>query len=110
MRSPGARGLTLVLTVALAVLSCRSKARDPEEHHVAIRAMQFVPANLEVVVGDIVVWTNEDIVPHTATAAGVFDSQQLSSKQQWRYVVANTGDVAYTCTFHPTMQGTIIVR
>jgi plastocyanin len=72
--------------------------------------MQFVPSDLPVAVGDVVVWTNEDIVPHTATSPGTFDSQQLSSKQQWRYTVTTAGTISYTCTFHPTMLGTITAR
>ena len=91
----------------LAIISCGSKDSGPKEHAVAIRAMQFDPAQVDVRVGDTIVWTNEDIVPHTATATGTFDSQQLSSKQQWRYTVDTAGDIAYTCTFHPTMHGMI---
>lgn len=91
----------------MASLACGSKTHAPKEHAVAIRAMQFEPAVVEAHVGDTVVWTNEDIVPHTATAAGTFDSRQLSSKEQWRYTVTKAGEVPYTCTFHPTMHGTI---
>jgi plastocyanin len=100
----------LGVTFVLAVLGCGSKTRTPQEHAVAIRAMQFVPADVQVSVGDTVVWTNEDIVPHTATASGTFDSQQIASKQQWRYTVTTAGSMPYTCTFHPTMHGTITAR
>lgn len=72
--------------------------------------MAFVPATLEVSVGDSVVWTNEDIVPHTVTAAGTFDSQSMTTKQEWRYTASKAGEYAYGCTFHPTMKGTLTVR
>lgn len=94
----------------LALAACGSKAREPQIHQVAIRGMAFVPAVLEVSAGDTVVWTNEDIVPHTATAIGTFDSQSMTSKQQWRYTANRVGEYAYGCTFHPTMTGTLIVR
>jgi plastocyanin len=94
----------------LAVMACGSKAREPQTHRIAIRAMQFEPASLDVARGDVVVWTNEDIVPHTVTAAGVFDSQSLTNKQEWRYTTANAGEYAYGCTFHPTMKATLTVR
>ncbi len=94
----------------LAVMACGSKAHEPQTHRIAIRAMQFEPASLEVATGDVVVWTNEDVVPHTVTAAGVFDSQSLTGKQEWRYTATKAGEYAYTCTFHPTMKATLTVR
>ena len=106
------RPATSVLAPAclLVVMACGSKAHEPRTHRVAIRAMQFDPAALEVDAGDVVVWTNEDVVPHTATAAGTFDSQSLANKQQWRYTAMQPGVYSYGCTFHPTMKGTLTVR
>jgi plastocyanin len=97
------------LIVLLLAASC-GKAKESAVHQVAIRGMQFEPATLVVSVGDTVVWTNEDIVPHTATAPGLFDSGSLASHQQWRYRVTKAGDVAYMCSFHPTMKGTLSAR
>ncbi len=104
--------VTRVLAPAflLALMACGSKAHEPQTHRVAIRAMQFEPASLEVAAGDVVVWTNEDIVPHTATAVGTFDSQSLANKQEWRYTATKAGEYVYGCTFHPTMKGTLTVR
>ena len=63
------------LALAVAVLSPQgSFARaetakpTPRTHTVKIEGMAFVPATLEVSVGDTVEWINEDLVPHTATA------------------------------------------
>ncbi len=103
-------GVASAPVAALVALACNAKAPAPEVHAIAIRAMQFDPAVLQVRVGDSIVWTNQDIVPHTATAAGTFDSQQLSTNQQWRYTVTRPGEVAYTCAFHPTMHGAIVAR
>ena len=94
----------------LALAACGSKAQEPQVHQVAIRSMAFVPAVLVVSVGDTVVWTNEDIVPHTATAIGTFDSQSMTNKQEWRYTTKKAGEYAYGCTFHPPMKGTLTVR
>ena len=108
--------MSVRLCVALCVglVACDSKAHEPKRHHVAIRAMQFEPAELAVAVGDTVVWTNSDVVPHTVTAAPAspvkFDSKQLDSKQQWQYTVTVAGEQAYVCTFHPTMRGTLTAR
>ncbi len=101
-----------LLCVGLA--ACGAKAREPQVHQVAIRAMQFEPAELTVAVGDTVVWTNTDVVPHTVTSAPAsplkFDSQAMERKQQWRYTVTVAGDLDYVCTFHPTMLGKLSVR
>ena len=96
------------LLVTLA--ACSSSGRAPQVHRVAIQGMQFVPAELTVSAGDTIVWVNEDVVPHTATAPGRFDSGVIQSKAEWRYVVAGSGTIAYTCTMHPTMTATLAVR
>lgn len=105
-----AAAFAVVVACGFAVMACGSKAREPQIHHVAIRGMQFEPPALDVNVGDVVVWTNEDIVPHTVTAAGDFDSQSLTSKQEWRYTTTKAGLISYSCTFHPTMKATLNVR
>lgn len=97
-------------TAVLVLSGC--DRHEPRTHHVAIRDMQFVPADVSVSVGDTIIWTNEDIVPHTVTSAARsgFDSAAIESKRQWRHVVAVTGDYSYVCSFHPTMHGTITAR
>ena len=96
----------LVLLVALA--ACKS--HEPATHQVTIQGMQFQPASLTAAVGDTVVWTNKDIVPHTVTDKGVFDSQSLASQQAWKHTFDTPGQYEYGCTFHPTMTATIIVQ
>lgn len=84
----------------------------PRTHTVEIRGMEFHPAVLTAQVGDTVVWTNRDIVPHTTTAKGRFawDTGTLTQAQSGRYVVQHTGVAHYSCTFHPTMHGALIVQ
>jgi plastocyanin len=103
-----ARGVVLAVIASLA-LACSSK-RAPVVHRVEIQGMQFVPAEVTVAVGDTVEWTNVDLVPHTVTSPGLFDSQSLSTRQQWRYTVTQAGELAYTCTFHPTMRAKLTAR
>lgn len=98
-----------IAIAALLAAACEAKAiHAPRTFHVAIRGMAFVPATLNVDVGDVVVWTNRDIVPHTATAASWFDSGTLSPHQQWSYVVSQPIEYAYVCALHPTMQARIV--
>jgi len=78
-------------------------------HVVTIKGMQFDPAELVVERGSEVVWVNEDLVPHTATA-GAFDSGSIPAGASWTHVATRAGDYPYVCAFHPTMKGRLIVR
>lgn len=73
--------------------------------------MKFAPERLEVAVGDIVTWTNKDLVPHTVTAAGQgIESGAIAPGASWRHVFRRAGEVSYLCRFHPTMKATVVVR
>jgi plastocyanin len=60
--------------------------------------------------GDTVVWRNKDLVPHTATAAGTFDSKEIAAGKHWTWTARKPGRYAYVCTYHPGMQGTVVVQ
>jgi plastocyanin len=75
---------------------------------VEIRGFVFTPAALTVAPGDTVVWRNLDILPHTATSAGDWDSGAIAGGAEWRWV-AVAGDFTYRCSFHPTMLGRVSV-
>jgi plastocyanin len=78
---------------------------------VHIRAFQFTPAADTVQAGDTVLWVNDDMVPHTATAPGKeFDSGSIDVGASWPHVTRTPGSYAYECTFHPNMRGTLVVR
>ncbi|KHK59247.1 hypothetical protein PI86_09945 [Burkholderia sp. A9] len=79
-------------------------------HRITIEGMRFNPASLTVARGDTIVWVNKDLVAHTATAAGVFDSHEIAPDASWTYVANTPGRHAYLCTFHPTMKATLIVK
>ena len=72
--------------------------------------MRFNPETLTVHRGDRIVWRNKDLVPHTATAAGAFDSRTIASDRSWTYVARKSGTLPYACTLHPTMKGTLKVE
>jgi plastocyanin len=64
---------------------------------------------VEIKKGDTVEWKNDDITPHTATSA-TFDSGSIASDAAWQQTFREAGNFPYTCTFHPVMKGTIIVK
>ena len=113
MRTTGApralaRGAVALLCAGL--LSGAGSAR-PRSHAVQITGFAFVPARVTVAVGDTLAWVNEDIVPHTATAAkGAWDSGVIAARGRWAVVVRAGGRVDYQCALHPTMKGTVVIE
>lgn len=69
----------------------------------------FSPTSLTVTVGDTVTWTNVDDSPHTATAAGAFDSGNLDAGQSFSYTFSEAGTFSYVCLYHEEMVATITV-
>ena len=102
-----AASLVLVAVCALAVASCTPA---PRTHTVTIDSTSYRPSDLRVNVGDTIIWQNNDLIPHTATAQGHFDSGSIAPDRSWRYTVKERGVIDYVCTFHPTMKGTLRVE
>ena len=107
-RAPAAAALALAALGAVAVAVAADRAGT--SHEVVMQAVQFAPATLKVKRGDTVIWTNRDPFPHTATAAGVFDSKAIAEGHTFRWRAERAGTIAYVCTLHPTMKGTLEVE
>lgn len=83
-------------------------------HHRLVRVtilnFAFRPARLVVSPGTKIIWTNQDGDPHTvASTNGAWSSEALDTTNQFARVFKKTGTVAYYCSIHPFMHGTIIV-
>jgi plastocyanin len=102
-----ARLLALASLVTAAALPVAAAAAT---HTVTIEGMKFAPETLTVKKGDRVVWKNKDVVPHTATAKGAFDSRSIAAGKSWSYVARKPGRHGYVCTFHPGMKATLVVQ
>ena len=107
-----ARVLLAAVVLALVIATfARGGGPRPERHEIAMRAFAFEPTALEARAGDTLVWTNHDVVPHTATSGeGSIDSGLIAPGASWTFVVPAAGHLTYVCIFHPTMTGTIDVR
>ena len=80
-------------------------------HAVRIEGMKFVPERVEVAVGDTIVWTNKDIVPHSVTAPEAkVESGELQQGKSFEFVAKKKGEMAYLCRLHPVMKGTVVVK
>jgi plastocyanin len=77
---------------------------------VTIRRSMYRPTPLEIEVGTTVIWTNEDLLPHTVTATeGGFDSGYLAQGGDFSQTFDTPGEFPYYCTFHPRMRARVIV-
>ena len=84
-----------------------------EEVAVDIRDFAYEPAEVTVAVGDTITWTNQDPVPHTATATerGVLQSGAIAPDGgSFSQTFEAAGEFSYFCEFHPNMEGTIVVE
>ncbi len=95
----------LLATGALALAMPRARAHDGTVH-VTIEKLAFVPAEIEVRVGETIEWTNKDAFAHTATVKGGWEVLIPPGKVATRVVEAGDG-VDYYCRFHPNMKGRI---
>jgi len=78
-----------------------------------IEDFAFSPAEIRINLGDTVVWTQKDRVPHTVTVlAGpeAFDSGLLPQGETFSYTFTKPGTYEYKCTPHPRMRGKVIVE
>lgn len=101
----------LSLIVCTLALSAGERPK-PTTHMVIIEGMKFQPEELTVASGDVVGWVNKDLVAHTATSseAGIFDSKLIAPGKSWKFTVRKKGDLAYVCTYHPTMKAMLRVE
>jgi len=82
-----------------------------EVHVVKISSFKFDPPALEVHLGDVVEWKNEDFVAHTATADDKsFDTGRIEAGETKRIVVSRKGASPYYCRYHLAMRGTITAQ
>ncbi|MGP1630096.1 MAG: cupredoxin domain-containing protein [Giesbergeria sp.] len=104
-------GLALAGAVVLLAPGQSVWAADKSATHtIVMQSTSYAPQVLTVKRGDTVVWVNKDPFPHTATAAGVFDSKSIAADASWKYKASKVGNFDYTCIFHPNMKGTLRVE
>lgn len=100
------------LAVALAASAL---AVVPASAHGASRTVDmpgkyFEPANLSLLAGDSVTWSNSDFNAHDVEALdGSFNSGNMSRGAKFTFTFARAGRVPYRCTLHPFMSGSVDV-
>jgi len=107
---PSALAMALALTTS-ALVSAGCAGRAARTYTITIAQMRFTPGRLTVEPGDVVEWTNTDLVPHTATArGGAFNSGSIGAGSSWRWTARTRGTAPYVCALHPTMSAVIEVK
>jgi len=104
------RWKTAAMTVGLAAWLVASPVQAADSR-VAIAGFAYDPPTVTVQVGNVVTWTNQDSVAHTATASdGSFDTGQLANGAFETVTFNTAGTFAYVCSIHPQMTGSIVVE
>lgn len=78
---------------------------------IAIDNLAFASPSVTVKKGTKVTWTNNDSVAHTVTSTtgSELSSGTVAAGKTFSHTFDTAGTFAYTCTFHPSMTGTVIV-
>lgn len=84
----------------------------PKTYDVNINNVDFVPPELEVVVGDSVVFTSIDKTnSHNIYIPNLnITSKRISYDSNFTYTFMTEGEFNYTCNLHPFKKGKIIVK
>lgn len=96
--------------LALTALFLASGHAFADTVNIEIKDFKFNPQIAKAHVGDTVVFTNKDIVPHTTTSKDAWDSAAIAKEQSWSFVVKTAGTFDYVCKFHATMKAKLIVE
>jgi plastocyanin len=98
-----------LMAVAMAVICAASEAATPSS--IEVKDFMFMPTTLTVNAGAEVSWVNKDDEPHTVVSdAGLFRSGALDTNESFSFKFDKPGTYHFTCSIHPRMVGTIIVK
>jgi plastocyanin len=96
-------------TMALALLWAAVPATESSQ--VEVKDFMFAPTTLTVSAGAQVTWINKDDEPHTVVSdTGMFRSGAMDTNESFSFKFDKPGTYHFTCSIHPRMVGTIIVK
>jgi plastocyanin len=108
-----AAALALSALIAAVVAGCGGSAPDVAPvatDAVTIRDFAFAPANVQVVAGDTVTWSNEDAAPHDVVFDGEPGASQLLGRgATYEATFIRAGVFDYACSLHSQMRGRVTV-
>ena len=106
-----AAGTPAATTAVTATATAATDAAN-EQATVAIKNFAYHPDHIEIPAGGTITWTNQDGVPHTATAMNrdILQSGTISGGKSYSQTFDKPGTYEYFCEFHAQMHGTIVVK
>ena len=121
-----AAALTVLVTTAVLVNIYSAYAQQETKASIVSGAptmgdKAFSPNPIQTKVGDTIIWTNNDSVPHTVTSGtgpndpnmgkdfDVGISTPISPGSTFSHKFTTAGEFPYFCQIHPTMIGNVIV-
>jgi plastocyanin len=86
-------------------------AAEPAATRIEVKDFMFMPTTLTIGVGAKVTWVNKDDEPHTVVSdTGVFRSGAMDTDESFSFKFDQPGTYHFTCSIHPRMVGTIVVK
>ncbi len=106
--------LGLIVAALAAAISfhpgLQTEAMDPQHAVIDIRNLEFVPKAPVLKPGDVVVWKNMDLVPHTVTSNDdSSESGLIAAGAEWETVVSVDMIQEYHCSYHSSMTGRLTI-
>lgn len=101
---------SITLAVIMAAVTAIEPVRAADSQEIHIDNFTFSPQTLSVPVGTTIVWVNRDDTPHRLVGnKAEFKSPVLDTDEKYSWTATQAGSVAYFCSMHPHMTGTIVV-
>jgi plastocyanin len=98
-----------LMAAAMALIWAGSEAAAPNK--IEVKDFMFSPTTLTIEAGAQVSWVNKDDEPHTVVSdTGLFRSGALDTDESFSFKFDKPGTYRFTCSIHPRMVGTIIVK
>ncbi len=98
-----------LIAAALAMMCTAAEGAVP--NGIEVKDFMFMPTTLTVNAGEQVTWVNRDEEPHTVVSdAGLFRSAAMDTDESFSFKFDKPGTYRFTCSIHPRMVGTIIVK
>ena len=89
-----------------------SSQSQPKTIEISISGLDFIPSTITINVGDTVKWTNKDSMQHSVSSdtGGELSSSGFYKNGVYSHTFTAPGEYAYHCSFHPSMEGKVIVK
>ena len=94
-----------------AVLVTLGSAAQAAGTTIEVKNYMFSPTELTVSAGSQVIWLNKDGEPHTVVSdTGLFRSSAMDTNESFSFKFDKPGTYHFTCSIHPRMVGTVVVK